>query len=116
MSPTFSSGKMRRMQPLIDECVQTMINNFTNLTKSGATGLDVKKVFGAFSMDIVITVAFGTKVDSLIDEDNPIILNARKIFNRKLDIKGATRIMLFIFSPKLAKLMKLTFFDPTILT
>src|SRR5882762_854567 len=88
MSPTFSSGKMRRMQPLIDECMQTMINNFTNLTKSGATELDVKKVLGAFSMDVVITVAFGTKVDSLIDKENPIITNAKKIFDRQSDTKG----------------------------
>src|SRR5882762_6323467 len=109
MSPTFSSGKMRRMQPLIDECVQTMIKNFNNLTKSGATEMDVKKVFGAFSMDIVITVAFGTKVDSLIDEDNPIISHARKIFNRKVDIKALSRLILIILFPKLARLLNLSF-------
>src|SRR5882757_439519 len=113
MSPTFSSGKMRKMQPLIDECVQTMVKNFTILTKSGATEMDVKKVFGAFSMDIVITVAFGTKVDSLIDEDNPIILNARKLFNRKVDIKILFRLAIFFLSPKLFRLFGFPFFDPT---
>src|SRR5581483_8550075 len=115
MSPTFSSGKMRRMQPLIDECVQTMVNNFTNLTKSGATEMDVKKVFGAFSMDVVITAAFGIKVDSLIDEDNPIILHAKKILNRTFDFKILFRIMFSISFPKLARLLKLSFIDPTIM-
>ena len=103
------------MQPLIDECVKTMIDNFNNLTKSGATEMDVKKVFGAFSMDIVITVAFGTKVDSLIDEDNPIISHARKLFNRKIDIKAAFRLLVFLSCPSLFRLLKLPFLDPTVI-
>ncbi|CAG2179078.1 unnamed protein product, partial [Oppiella nova] len=27
VSPTFSTGKLRKMRPLIDDCLQTMINN-----------------------------------------------------------------------------------------
>jgi len=103
------------MQPLIDECMQTMINNFTNLTKSGATELDVKKVLGAFSMDVVITVAFGTKVDSLIDKENPIITNAKKIFDRQSDTIGFFKFLLFMSFPKLFRLSKVSFLDPAIM-
>lgn len=58
MSPTFSTGKMRRMRPLVDECIQTMIGNFDGVVKSDDPVVDVKRMFGAFSMEVVLTGKF----------------------------------------------------------
>jgi cytochrome P450 family 3 subfamily A len=106
MSPTFSTGKLRRMRPLIEECLNTLIHNLENVSKSGKES-DMKRLFGAFSMEVVIQVAFGTKVNALIDENNPIILNARKIFN----INVSPKIFIAFLAPKLARLLKITIFD-----
>jgi cytochrome P450 len=106
MSPTFSTGKLRRMRPLIEECLNTLINNLENMSKSGKES-EMKRLFGAFSMEVVIQVAFGTKVNALIDETNPIIMNARKMFNRNISPK----IFILLLAPKLAKLLKITVFD-----
>jgi hypothetical protein len=94
------------MQPLIQECLNTLINNLENISKSGKES-EMKRLFGAYSMEVVIQVAFGTKVNALIDETNPIIMNARKMFNRNISPK----IFLVILAPKLAKLLKVSIFD-----
>ncbi|CAG2166331.1 unnamed protein product [Oppiella nova] len=71
VSPTFSTGKLRKMRPLIDDCLQTMINNLNKLSNDESNRghvVDMKRVFGAYTMEVIIQVAFGTKVDALIDE------------------------------------------------
>jgi cytochrome P450 len=112
MSPTFSSGKMRRMQPLIDECVQTMVENLKKLCKSGEAEMDVKEVFGALSMDVVITVAFGTKVNSLMDVNNPIIEHAKKLSNKTVDTKTTLRGLVYLACQPLFVLLKIPLIDP----
>ncbi|XP_054157520.1 cytochrome P450 3A24-like [Oppia nitens] len=106
MSTTFTTGKLKKMIPLINECLQTMDKNF-NTISLGKTGSDVKTVFGTYSMEVIIQVAFGTKVDALYDKNNPIIENAKKFFRRKFDYQ----YFLFIFAPYLAKYFNLTLFD-----
>ena len=106
MIPTFSTGKLRRMKPLIDDCITTMIENFENeIKKSGNCDCDVKKIFGAFSMDVVISVGFGTKVNSLIDENNPIIKNAKKFVNKDLSYDAIFKMIIILCLPKLGKLL-----------
>jgi cytochrome P450 len=109
MSRTFSTGKLRRMRPLLQECLNTLIDNLENISKSGKES-EMKRVFGAFSMEVVIQVAFGTKVNALIDETNPIIMNARKMFNKNISPK----ILIALLVPKLAKLLKINMFDKNI--
>jgi cytochrome P450 len=109
MSRTFSTGKLRRMRPLLQECLNTLINNLENFSESGKES-EMKRVFGAFSMEVVITVAFGTKVNALIDETNPIIINARKLFNKNISPK----IFIVLLAPKLAKFLKIAVFDKNV--
>ena len=60
------------MKPLIDDIIRTLQKNFDNFLAT-SDRVNVKQLFGAFTMDTVIQVAFGTKVDSLVDKDNLII-------------------------------------------
>jgi cytochrome P450 family 3 subfamily A len=112
ISPTFSSGKLRRMRPLIDDCIKTLVSNFGKLidkeNPKTFVEVDTKHIFGSFSMDVIIQVAFGTKVDSLIDEDNPIIDHARSLFSRKVSPK----LVLFFLFPALGRKLGINLFDP----
>jgi hypothetical protein len=69
----------------------------------------MKRLFGAYSMEVVIQVAFGTKVNALIDETNPIIMNARKMFRNV-----SPKFFIVLFAPKLAKLLKISAFDTNV--
>ncbi|XP_054163783.1 uncharacterized protein LOC128961559 [Oppia nitens] len=109
VSPTFSSGKLRKMRPLIDDCLHTLVTNLDKLSKESDEGVvDMKKVFGAFTMEVIIQVAFGTKVDALIDDNNPIISNAKKIISKDVSILQLPKFMLIMTFPKIAKLLGLT--------
>lgn len=96
MAPTFSTGKLRRMKPCIDQISQTLIKNINDArTKSDI--LNMKEFAGAFTMDTIIQVLFGIKVDSLIDPNNLIIINVKKMFSTDLSLKNAL-IFFMIFS------------------
>ncbi|CAG2169280.1 unnamed protein product, partial [Oppiella nova] len=111
VSPTFSTGKLRKMRPLIDDCLQTMINNLNKLSNDESNGghvVDMKRVFGAYTMEVIIQVAFGTKVDALIDESNAIIVNAKKLMSRDFRLLDLPKFFLILMLPKVAKLFGLT--------
>jgi cytochrome P450 family 3 subfamily A len=50
VSPTFSTRKLR---PLIDDCLKTLIKNFNRLLKDEKE-IDMKRVFGAFTIKALI--------------------------------------------------------------
>ncbi|UYV82563.1 hypothetical protein LAZ67_21002768, partial [Cordylochernes scorpioides] len=85
MSPTFSSGKMRKMAHLINECAETTCKNLAEISETKKP-YNIKEIFGAFTMDVIATTAFGTKLDSHHDPDNPFVKNAQKAFNQEQSI------------------------------
>ncbi|XP_054154613.1 cytochrome P450 3A24-like [Oppia nitens] len=119
MTPSFSSGKIRQMLPLIGECLQTMDKNLRSVSTAVAAnttdgsslllqeGSDMKRLFGAYSMEVIIQIAFGTKVDALFDEDNPIIRNVRKFFSGYLNL----RLLALFFMPSVVQWIKMKIFD-----
>ena len=119
MTPTFSTGKMKRMRPLLDECINILVTNIQKIIdKQSADNrgkpnhnygeFDMKRIFGAFSMDVIIQVAFGTKVDSLNDENNPIITVAQSLFEVNWRFK-----LSFMF-PELLDKLGIAVFDPKV--
>ncbi|CAG2166571.1 unnamed protein product [Oppiella nova] len=90
MSPTFTTGKLKRMTPLILECVDTMNDNIDKIIAKNdgqlSAPVDMKRITGAYGMEVVIQVAFGRKVSALVDPNNPIIENALTQFFHKFTL------------------------------
>ncbi|XP_054154616.1 cytochrome P450 3A6-like [Oppia nitens] len=63
---------------------------------------DMKLLFGAYSMEVIIQISFGVKVDALFDRYNPIIRNVQKFFSRDLNLRMLTLFM----APAAAKSLK----------
>src|SRR6218665_1337200 len=81
MTPTFAMGKLRLMKPILNKTAQTLVDNFENaLKESKDNTIELKNVCGAFTMDTIVQIAFGAKVDSLADRDNPLLKHAKSIF------------------------------------
>ena len=108
VTPTFSTGSIRRMKPRIDDIIGKLLKNFESTLKEGSS-VDVKRLYGAFTMDTIIQVAFGAQVDSLADPNNPIILNARKVFSKDFGYKTMAEMMIIFVFPKVAKLFGIRF-------
>ncbi|XP_076339311.1 cytochrome P450 3A29-like [Tachypleus tridentatus] len=56
-------------------------------------------------MDTIATCAFGTRVDSHKDPNNPFVKNARKLFNNNLNVKQ----IFILMCPKLARILGFQF-------
>ena len=113
MSPTFTTGKLKRMTPLILECVDTMNDNIDKIIAKNegqlSAPVDVKRITGAYAMEVVIQVAFGRKVSALIELNNPIIENASKMFSTSLF--SLVKFLTIMLAPKVAKMLKISPFD-----
>ena len=106
VSPTFSSGKMRRMHVLVEECVKRL-DKF--LEKTVNIEIDVRKVMQNYTMDVVAICAFATKIDTHTagDDDHPFVKNAR-VFQKPTPRFGIY-MMLQSMAPKLVKKFGFTF-------
>ncbi|XP_054160060.1 cytochrome P450 3A11-like, partial [Oppia nitens] len=87
-SPTFSSGKMRKMYALIRECCLDFIKHIDNqlvdttgAVDSGSGGqVELKKLMGNYTMDVIARCAFATKTNTYSQPDNEFTTRATKAF------------------------------------
>lgn len=97
ITPTFSSGKMRRMFPLVCENVQKLI---TSCLEDGQSKkfVDMKDRCGRFSMDNISSCAFGIDCNSQSQETSMFAENASLFFS--ITPLKALRLCLMIMFPK----------------
>ena len=79
MSPTFTSGKMKLMHPLMKECYKPLENELQRIAKSGQV-VNLKTLFGKLTSTVIARCAFATKVDPYTDPNNPVVRNLEKFF------------------------------------
>lgn len=96
------------MKPFIEDTVRTLLKNYNAAIEKDSV-VNVKQLAGSFTMDTVIQVAFGTKVDSLVETDNPIICNAKKLFSVDMSITDIIKFTLLFMAPQIAKFLKIEF-------
>ncbi|GFY30145.1 cytochrome P450 3A5, partial [Trichonephila clavipes] len=79
ITPAFTSKRMRQMGSIINECSETVLEVCEKHCERDEP-VDCKRVFGAFTMDVIASSAFGTKIDSHNDPDNEFVSRVRKAF------------------------------------
>ncbi|PVD34820.1 hypothetical protein C0Q70_06098 [Pomacea canaliculata] len=83
LSPTFSSGKLKKMIPAIERVASNLVSNVTEKAKTGEM-IELKEFCGCFAMDVIAGVVFGIQVDSLKDPKDPFVYHAYNvIFGRQ---------------------------------
>ena len=58
-------------------------------------------------MDTICRVAFGLKIDSFSEDENPMISKAKKMFSNDLSVKTMISFFLLFAVPRLAKLLNI---------
>ncbi|KAI2811727.1 Thromboxane-A synthase [Blomia tropicalis] len=104
ITPALSAGKLRNMKFCIDETIETLMINMNNAVDKSEI-IDIKNIVGAFTMDTIVQIAFGIKIDSLVEIDNPIIHHAKMLFSTNFTFRNLVAITLTFASPKLASLL-----------
>ncbi|CAG2102957.1 unnamed protein product [Medioppia subpectinata] len=103
VTPTFSSSKMKNMFPMIRNCLQNFINELEVLAIDGKE-VNVKTLYGQYTMDVIATCAFATKTNTYKDPNDPFLLNAQKVFT--INVK---RMIAMLLLPKaVLKLLNMT--------
>ncbi|XP_031791848.1 cytochrome P450 3A8 isoform X1 [Piliocolobus tephrosceles] len=78
LSPTFTSGKLKEMVPIIAKYGDVLVRNLRRETETGKP-VTLKDVFGAYSMDVITSTSFGVNVDSLNNPQDPFVENTKKL-------------------------------------
>ena len=104
LSPVFSSAKLKSMKEGYDDCIKTLISNLEEVTKKeGSAVVDVKDYFGSFTVDIICSICFGIKLNSLRDPKNEVVQRIKTIFGQSISFKA----LVVLFFPSLMKILDL---------
>ncbi|XP_050173804.1 cytochrome P450 3A9-like [Myiozetetes cayanensis] len=109
LSPTFTSGKLKEMFPIMKHYGEVLVKNIENQLKKDSS-LSVKDIFGSYSMDVVTSTSFGVNIDSMNNPKDPFVGEMKKLV--KFDFFDPIFILSFVFpfiTPLLAK-MNFSFF------
>ena len=89
LTPTFSSGKIKGMFPLL---LRTADNLRQYLSENTKGYINMKDAFGCYTMDTIASVAFGVECNSFNEEHLELIENASAFF-RKPGTYGGVRTL-----------------------
>ncbi|NXD84134.1 CP3A9 protein, partial [Halcyon senegalensis] len=109
LSPTFTSGKLKEMFPIMKHYGEVLVKNVQKRVEKDNT-LSVKDIFGSYSMDVVTSTSFGVNIDSMNNPKDPFVREMQKLV--KFDFFDPLFILTFVFpfvTPLLAK-MNVSFF------
>ncbi|XP_037498618.1 cytochrome P450 3A24-like [Rhipicephalus sanguineus] len=91
-SPAFSTGKLRKMNVLIQECARITRKHLESFAEKN-DDIDVKRFFGKYSLDVIARCAFGTRIDSHTDATNEFVTQAAKVLSPGLSLKSLIKVL-----------------------
>lgn len=82
ISPTFSSGKMRKMETILHKCLDSFIEVLDN--KDPDDVVDMQALFSSLTLDVICSSAFGVECDSQRNPEDSFVKNAKDALNFSL--------------------------------
>ncbi|XP_072799387.1 cytochrome P450 3A24-like isoform X2 [Vicugna pacos] len=109
LSPSFTSGKLKEMFPIIGQYGDVLLRNLRKEAEKGKP-VTMKDIFGPYSMDVITSTSFGVNVDSLNNPQDPFVKNGRKLL--RFDFLDPLLIvsMLFPFLCPVLEVLNLSLF------
>ncbi|NXL84313.1 C340 protein, partial [Alectura lathami] len=77
LSPAFTSGKLKEMFPIIKLYGEKLVKNVEKKV-ANEEFLNMKDIFGAYSMDVVASTSFSVDIDSMGNPSDPFVTNIKK--------------------------------------
>ena len=111
-SPIFTSGKMKGMMVLINEVTKNLLTEVEELTQKGRVdAVDMKELFGKFSMDTIASCAFGVDAQSFKENKTlPFAENAGNVFKRgPFDLLKFLIMMVLPFTKNIFSMLGISF-------
>ncbi|XP_009318309.1 PREDICTED: cytochrome P450 3A29-like [Pygoscelis adeliae] len=80
LSPTFTSGKLKEMFPIINHYGEKLVKNIEKKVANDEF-ITMKDIFGAYSMDVVASTSFSVNIDSMSNPNDPFVTNIKEFLN-----------------------------------
>ncbi|XP_063090254.1 cytochrome P450 3A9-like [Cavia porcellus] len=109
MSPTFTSGKLKEMFPIIEQYGDVLVNNLLREAEKGKP-VCMKDILGAYSMDVITGTSFGVNTDSLNKPQNSFVEKAKKLVRFNFLDPVILSVVMFSFLTPLYEMLNITIF------
>ncbi|TFK10501.1 arginyl-tRNA--protein transferase 1 [Platysternon megacephalum] len=77
LSPTFTSGKLKEMFPIMNRYGEILVKNIQKKVDNDES-LEMKSIFGAYSLDVVASTSFSVNIDSMNNPNDPLVAYIKK--------------------------------------
>ncbi|XP_059484972.1 cytochrome P450 9e2-like [Neocloeon triangulifer] len=111
LSPTFTSGKIKMMTPLMEEVSQNFIAHLDKISKSGKP-FETKDLVSRFTTDIISSCAFGVKSNAIDDPNTEFRVMGRKLV--EMDFFKALKTFVILFLPEVGMSLRLAFTEKVV--
>ncbi|XP_075831496.1 cytochrome P450 3A13-like [Microtus pennsylvanicus] len=115
LSPTFTSGKLKEMFPIINQFADLLVRNMRHGVENG-NPINTKDIFGAYSMDVITGTSFGVNVDSLNNPQNPFVQKVKKLLKINFLDPFFLSVILFPFLIPVYDALKMTVFPKDVIS
>lgn len=105
-SPAFSTGKLRKMNYLIEDCAVVTAEHLKQAALKEEV-IDVKQFFGNYALDVIARCAFATKLDSHSDQTNEFVTKIREAFSGRITLSA----LFCYFFPAISRLLGIRGFN-----
>lgn len=83
LTPTFTSGKMKMMFPIIVECGE-ILQTYLEQRKDVEEPIEIKDLLARFTTDTISSCAFGIETNSINNPDSEFRKYGKKVFETTL--------------------------------
>ncbi|XP_015745289.2 cytochrome P450 3A29-like [Python bivittatus] len=94
LSPTFTSGRLKEMMPIINHYGESLVKNVQKKVENDEE-IDMKLIFAAYSLDVVTSTSFSVNIDTLNHPNDPVVVHMKKIL--KFSFFNPLLILIVVF-------------------
>ncbi|XP_055266216.1 cytochrome P450 3A24-like isoform X2 [Moschus berezovskii] len=114
LSPTFTSGKLKEMFPIIAKYGDVLVRNLKKEAEKGKS-VNMKDILGAYSMDVITSTSFGVNIDSIGNPQDPFVENAKKVLRFNILDPLLLSVALFPFLIPIFEALNISMFSKSAL-
>lgn len=109
LSPSFTSGRLKNMFPLVEEKADALVSHIHRQIKTEPS-LKIKKTFGLYTLEVISSCAFGMETNTLTA--------GHSVFSDKVDkmmtnsVLAMIKFIGFVVCPSLYRMLKINMSSP----
>ncbi|KAM6982456.1 cytochrome P450 3A40-like [Tautogolabrus adspersus] len=114
LSPSFTSGRLKEMYKIMEQHSSNLLKSLHKKVEADEV-IEVKEVFGPYSMDVVTSTAFSVDIDSINHSSDPFVANIKKMVKFNFMNPLLVLLVLFPFLGPVFEKMNLSIFPASVL-